>query len=954
VKTNKGREPAKNSFIHRAKKTLASLELLPEKLEGVAETIRESAQVRCKDRLHEIQNSHAANVQNTKNQYEGVLSSVQKRIDETTDNFDYPQRCWSDKTWDNFRPPDKFSHHQIIRVGTVKKTDTYQQVEIPWLLPLLGHNNVLIKASGRSKDNALGLLQTIILRLLASLPAGRLRITFIDPVSYGKVFGGFMNLSEIIKGENVWREKNHIHEQLLDLSELIAFVNQNFLKNDFESFEGYNRHVQEIEEPYRLLVISNFPVGFDRESANRLVSITENGNRTGVYTLVMVDTDKKCPYDFDVKDLEKRCLNIGYDSRGQPFWENSLLPACRYIQDPLPNHKIFEGIISTISKASEDVNKVKVPFEATTKDIIEQLWEGKTSERMRIPIGKVGTDRQFLVLGESEHHALVGGRTSMGKSVFLHNLILTMCLYYPPDELELCLIDFKEGVEFMKYATHQLPHASVVAIETEREFGYSILQKLENELEKRAQLFKEAGSNITDLSHFNKKSLNKIPRIILILDEFQEFFTEDDSLARQTASIIDRLARQGRNFGINLILSSQTLTGQSNLLGSTKGQMPIRIAFECNDSDSRGILGDENPEAKFLTRPGEAIYNDKNGQIKGNNKFQVPWLSNEKIEKYLLQFQKMVKERGYKPPHPQIVFDGRIPGKISNNVPFYNNVKEKAWEKNPKKCIVWLGESIAIKPHTHAMFSRQSGSNLMFIGKGISKDVSKDISTDVSTDVSTIASMQLMCILSIAAQQSPEDASFYIVNFFGKDQECVELFSELNFMLDRHEVKLINRQNELPEMISDLHSILSDRLAMDEGPQRPSIYLFFMGLQRARILRKQGYDLSEGSKKLVQIFQDGPDVGIHSIIWSDVYRNFVRAFDRALNHFDMRVLLHVNADDSNVLIDSSIAANLKPLQAFYFDGDRPNSLEKFKPYELIDKPTLDGILRHIREKEIQL
>jgi len=414
----------------------------------------------------------------------------------------------------------------------------------------------------------------------------------------------------------------------------------------------------------------------------------------------------------------------------------------------------------TISKASENINKVKVPFEAITKDIIEELWRGKASERIRIPIGKTGTDRQFFVLGESGHHVLVGGMTGMGKTVFLHNLILTMCLYYPPDELELYLIDFKAGVEFMKYATHQLPHASVVSIETEREFGYSILQKLENELEERARLFKEAGSNITNLSDFNKNSLNKIPRIILILDEFQEFFAEDDSLARQAASIIDRLARQGRTFGINLIFASQTLTGQSNLPRSTKGQMPIRIAFKCDDFNSREILGDENPEAKFLTRPGEAIYNDTNGQIKGNNKFQVPWLSNEEIEKYLLQFQEMAKERGYKPPHPQIVFNGLIPGKISNNVSFYNSVKEKAWEKNPKKCIVWLGESIAIKPHTHAMFSRQSGSNLIFIGK----------------DVRTIAPLQLMSILSIAAQQGPEDASFYMVNFFGEDPEYVELF----------------------------------------------------------------------------------------------------------------------------------------------------------------------------------
>jgi len=57
-----------------------------------------------------------------------------------------------------------------------------------------------------------------------------------------------------------------------------------------------------------------------------------------------------------------------------------------------------------------------------------------------------------------------------------HALLTNLALTYSPDEAELYLIDFKEGVEFQWYATYRLPHARVVAIQSEREFGLSVLQ----------------------------------------------------------------------------------------------------------------------------------------------------------------------------------------------------------------------------------------------------------------------------------------------------------------------------------------------------------------------------------------------------------------------------------------------------------------------------------------------
>src|SRR5207302_8638533 len=114
--------------------------------------------------------------------------------------------------------------------------------------------------------------------------------------------------------------------------------------------------------------------------------------------------------------------------------------------------------------------------------------------------------------------------------------------------------------------------------------------------------------------------------ILLIVDEFQEFFTEDDKIAQDAAQLLDRLVRQGRAFGLHIMLGSQTLGGAYSLARSTIDQMAVRIALQCSEAAGHLILSDENNAARLLSRPGVAIYNDANGLVEGNNPFQVVWL----------------------------------------------------------------------------------------------------------------------------------------------------------------------------------------------------------------------------------------------------------------------------------------------------------------------------------------
>ena len=69
--------------------------------------------------------------------------------------------------------------------------------------------------------------------------------------------------------------------------------------------------------------------------------------------------------------------------------------------------------------------------------------------------------------------------------------------------------------------------------------------RLDGELKRRGDLLRAAG--VQDLADYRKaRPGERMPRVLLVVDEFQELFVEDDKLAQDSALLLDRLVRQGR------------------------------------------------------------------------------------------------------------------------------------------------------------------------------------------------------------------------------------------------------------------------------------------------------------------------------------------------------------------------------------------------------------------------
>jgi DNA segregation ATPase FtsK/SpoIIIE, S-DNA-T family len=884
-----------------------------------------------------------------------TLDEVGREVHEFGPRWDDP--AWGDRPLPLAVPP-------VLRFGEVRigldqlprgvpsdprlREDVPASFTFPALMPFPERANLIVEAPGEGRASALGVLQSAMLRLLTSLPPGQVRFTIVDPVGIGRNFGAFMHLADfdeaLVTGQ-VWTEPRQIEERLADLSAHMEKVTQRYLRNEYATIGEYNAVAGEVAEPYRVLVIADFPSNFDEKALSRLAGIVAGGIPCGVLTLIAVDRDRPLPNGLTLEDLRASAVVLHWEG-GRLVWNDPDFGRYPLTLDPPPAADFTNRLVQRAGAAAKGAKRVEVPFEFIAPTP-EEWWTRDSRAGIDIPLGKAGaTKRQHLTLGEgTSQHVLIAGRTGSGKSTLLHALITNLALNYSPDEVDLYLIDFKKGVEFKVYATHELPHASVVAIESEREFGISVLQRLDGEMRRRADKFRDAG--VQDLNGYrNALGTPPLPRCLLIIDEFQEFFVEDDKVAQEAALLLDRLVRQGRAFGIHVNLGSQSLGGAYALARSTLGQMAVRVALQCSEGDAHLILSEQNPAAKLLSRPGEAVYNDANGLPEGNHFFQVVWLSDERRETYLKQIKELARARKPVLARTPIVFEGDAPADLARNPLLVPKLDAPSWPASPRSALAWVGDPVAIKEPTAALFRRQGANHLLIVGQN---------------DEPALGIM-VSALLSLAAQYPPAGSSlvrsgarFHVLDGTPEDHPRADFFARVAGVLP-HGVEVGGWREGQRGGGGGEEEV--KRRQQPDAPDGPEVYLFIHDLPRFRDLRRREDDFSFSRREeeaspadnLATILSEGAGLGIHVLTWCDNLNNLNRVFNnQALREFGMRVLFQMSPNDSGHLLDAPHASKLGPHRALYLSEEQ-NRLEKFRPYGLPAEDWLDRIGDQLRKR----
>lgn len=291
---------------------------------------------------------------------------------------------------------------------------------------------------------------------------------------------------------------------------------------------------------------------------------------------------------------------------------------------------IWENQRSAI-EAALDISIVKLQYGKSKSETLLYAVPSANDLPDTIEWGErlLSPDSFVLMLGESllgpvsvnlTHipHILLGGSTGSGKSVLL-KLLLMQALH---KGAVVYIADFKGGVDFPR-----IWHEKCQLCFEEHEL-LEILVSLVEELQRRKTLFKDRGC--PNLDSYNQAACEPLRRIIFACDEVAELLDrtgltkEQKELVGKIESKLSIIARQGRAFGIHLILATQR-PDAGILPGQIKNNIDCRICGRADNVLSQIIL--DNTDAA------DQIPKDARGRFLRNDgvMFQAYWFNEQKL-----------------------------------------------------------------------------------------------------------------------------------------------------------------------------------------------------------------------------------------------------------------------------------------------------------------------------------
>jgi hypothetical protein len=500
------------------------------------------------------------------------------------------------------------------------------------------------------EDNAAQrrLAHHLLLRLLSAMPAGQLELTIIDPLKLGQSAEPFLSLlkvEQLVPQQRVLTRSDEIEAALGKLTDEVEELIQRRFNDKASNWSEYNANNADKPLRYKVALLFDVPEQLSDKSLWFLERLCENGPRCGVLPIIAIDGKRMEDRRYEKFHSALGTSTVRLDSllRAPDAGGDGLSFA--YQPEQWPRQGLLDGFISTLAERCA----AKARFNKSMPDLWTNFAKRATTiGGFDIPIGWTPAGETVpLTLGAaaSEHHALLAGKTGSGKSNLLHLLIHALCEKYSPGEVDLYLLDYKESTEFTIYATPPLPHARLVATESDPEYGVTVLRHLADELEERASIFKVAG--VRDFAEYRNRSRKQLPRVLLIIDEFQVLFSDRRQVAEAAEQLLTQLLKQGRSFGIHILLATQTLKGINALsIGAILTQLGCRIALACGQEDSAMILGGNNWAAAELRSPPEGIINNANGAKSGNIKFLIPLAESAFCRQHISELTERASKRG--------------------------------------------------------------------------------------------------------------------------------------------------------------------------------------------------------------------------------------------------------------------------------------------------------------------
>lgn len=835
----------------------------------------------------------------TQAEQEHLAEQITETVDLMTSRATLPTLAWADARWREPTVAPAVEH--LIRVGELRTDERLPA--IPALLKFPLESGLAVGFSASRREAATGFVRSVILRLLSAVPPGALHLKVVDPVAIGQSVAEFRHLAEhdpALVDDKTWTGDREIERLLEDLTSHLEVVISTYLRGQFESIDEYNEHAGEVAEPYRALVVFDYPNGFSDRACEMLRSLIENGPRCGVFTVLHygseADPDRRAAVQ--TAQLVQHMHRVELSNSGalltlpeplgniaHTFLPDSAPPIV-FDRDGRPSGG-FAQLLTAVGSVAHD-RRLK-PANVTLDSLLPILarsrsgvmpeylrggqpigtdptswWSATTSERAVGILGRTGAQTvtaAWFSSTEVAGGAIMVGLPRSGKTTALHSMILSMAMLYSPDEIELYLIDAKHGVEFKVYET--LPHVRMVSVHSEREFSLAVLRSLVAEIERRADLFKAAGQ--VNLPGYRRATGEVLSRVVVVMDEFHELFKEADSVGQDAYAAFSVIVKQGSSFGVHLVVASQTLSNMPAMDRQTLTLLPQRIAFQCNDYDAEIVMGDTNKGTRGLASAGAGLFNPTRGDEARNQLFQGLFISEDDRPTLVAQLAARAALEGW--DRAPRVFDGHSTVDRPPANEFAATDGRHIW--------IPLGEPFSLARRELLALRRARSSNVLLLHGGDAPETRYDPLDDPATTRRPEPDQAMRGALhSIIEAACRQGGAVTLIDFDPDEHSGTALpVLEVARLYGAEYV----RSGSLNDTISRLTNLLEARTGSGNYGDTQNL-LILCGVERAAPLSPPDPyaddDNSSDSSRLVNLIQRGPDVGLHTVLWVDRLASF--------------------------------------------------------------------------------
>lgn len=804
--------------------------------------------------------------------------------------------------------------------------------------------------SSSDREYAKNLINQLMYSFLRQLPLNGLEFTVFDPDQRGNSIFPFLNLPTLLPemfSKKIFTSTEDISNRIAELNQYVDSVIQQKLANKFDNVYEYNAATPENPLPIKVVCIFDFPKFFEGRAYENLLSIVKNASRCGIFVICCYSPIELRSSYGDVLSIIKEIkgLSIGL-TQSKEF---TIVEGTSLLLSPatLPKQSVLDEFFIQYERACKKKLSEGIPFISVVKD--GDFFTKSSAEGISLPIGKGdGSAIQFIEFGKrSSQHAVITGATGSGKSTLLHTLIMSAIMNYSPDELNLYLMDFKSGTEFKVYETIKVPHIKLLALDALQECGESILMELVEEQKRRSQLFKDNGEH-TSIKSFVSATGQKMPRILVVMDEFQILFNESSNrkVAQHCAELANKIVTEGRAFGIHLIMATQTLRSireKTAISNSTIEQMRIRIGLKCGEEDANFIFGDANARdalQKMKGAIGTAVYNPEFTEA-NNSGFRVAYCPEQEQKSLLITIQGLCKDKYI---NDMKVFEGkRIPAYPDSLLDAYKD------EANTE-LVLEIGEPIRIDGPIRIVFSKKKNNNLLLVGSD--NNLMARIIDIISLEAAIIKDTNLHYLDGNAYFDEPIDPFIekiiehgHSIHTISSRKDCIltieQLYDEfkkrrksISNLTDKH-VVLINGLQYIDILCSMLKGDCINRDDYIETSQVSSSVADDFDFDS---FGTESIDYSAAIKELIEL---GYSYGFYFVIACNEYqtiRDVLHYGAGIFNKLSNRIVFAISDKDCDDLVEGVQLSGMNNISAIFTDGIKRTM--QFKPYAV---PNTDKI-----------